>query len=291
MNWNLIIGPGVGAIIGYFTNLIAIKMLFRPRKAHYLFGHQVPFTPGVIPKGKARLAKAVADAVTGSLLTGEDLKAKVMSKEIMDKVADKVMEYLNMDIDSILAKFDSDNVEKVKDKIADMLTIAILDSIKNLPLNDLIIRYGGAAIKEKTRGTMLQMFITDGLIASYAEPITNAIKRYIDENGEVLVSHAVKNKMAEITSESCVDLLSRGGMDREKLRDTIIGVYRKIADNAVDRILESLNIGALIENKINDMSNEELEKLILQVMKKELNAIVNLGALIGLVLGFINAFF
>ena len=47
-------GPIIGAIIGYCTNYIAVKMLFYPRKPIYLCGRQLPFTPGAIPKGKDR---------------------------------------------------------------------------------------------------------------------------------------------------------------------------------------------------------------------------------------------
>ena len=39
------------------------------------------------------------------------------------------------------------------------------------------------------------------------------------------------------------------------------------------------------------MSNEQLEELVLSVMKRELNLIVNLGALIGLILGCLNLLF
>ena len=42
-------GPIIGAIIGYFTNYIAVKMLFYPRKEIKVFGHVLPFTPGAIP--------------------------------------------------------------------------------------------------------------------------------------------------------------------------------------------------------------------------------------------------
>ena len=45
-----------------------------------------------------------------------------------------------------------------------------------------------------------------------------------------------------------------------------------------------------MEQKINDMDVKELEKLVLSVMKKELNAIVWLGALIGFILGIIMIF-
>ena len=46
--------PLLGALIGYITNWLAVKMLFRPREAKYLFGHRIPFTPGVIPKGPGK---------------------------------------------------------------------------------------------------------------------------------------------------------------------------------------------------------------------------------------------
>ncbi|OYO91046.1 DUF445 domain-containing protein, partial [Lachnotalea glycerini] len=44
-------------------------------------------------------------------------------------------------------------------------------------------------------------------------------------------------------------------------------------------------------NKIEEMDVMELEELILSVMKKELGAVVNLGAVIGFILGIINIFF
>ena len=41
--------PLVGAFIGYLTNKIAIKMLFRPLKPWKIMGIRIPMTPGVIP--------------------------------------------------------------------------------------------------------------------------------------------------------------------------------------------------------------------------------------------------
>ena len=46
----------------------------------------------------------------------------------------------------------------------------------------------------------------------------------------------------------------------------------------------------MVEEKINAMPIDELERLIYDVMKKELNAIINLGALIGFILGLLNLF-
>jgi uncharacterized membrane protein YheB (UPF0754 family) len=72
--WIYVAPPVAGAIIGYFTNDIAIKMLFRPYKPIYLGKRQLPFTPGLIPRNQERLAKRVSDTIMGSLLTPEELQ-------------------------------------------------------------------------------------------------------------------------------------------------------------------------------------------------------------------------
>jgi uncharacterized membrane protein YheB (UPF0754 family) len=64
----------VGGIIGYFTNDIAIKMLFRPYKPIYVGGRKLPFTPGLIPSNQEKLAKRISDTIMGSLLTPEELQ-------------------------------------------------------------------------------------------------------------------------------------------------------------------------------------------------------------------------
>lgn len=78
MNWSnlwlYVSPPIVGAIIGYFTNDIAIKMLFRPYRTLYIGRRRVPFTPGLIPRNQERLANRVSDTIMGSLLTPEELQ-------------------------------------------------------------------------------------------------------------------------------------------------------------------------------------------------------------------------
>ena len=46
---HIILPIALCAAIGYGTNYIAIKMLFRPRKEIRIGSCRVPFTPGVIP--------------------------------------------------------------------------------------------------------------------------------------------------------------------------------------------------------------------------------------------------
>ncbi|MEO1208310.1 MAG: DUF445 family protein [Cyanobacteria bacterium J06638_20] len=72
--WLLLTPPVLGGIIGYFTNDVAIKMLFRPYRPIYLWGRRLPFTPGLIPSNQERLAQRVSNAIMGSLLTPDELQ-------------------------------------------------------------------------------------------------------------------------------------------------------------------------------------------------------------------------
>ena len=65
----------VGGFIGWFTNYLAIKMLFRPYKEIRVFGIKLPFTPGLIPKEKERIAML-------SLTRGDVFRALFLAKQI-----------------------------------------------------------------------------------------------------------------------------------------------------------------------------------------------------------------
>ncbi|WFA06262.1 DUF445 family protein [Bacillus sp. HSf4] len=77
-----IIMIAIGALIGAVTNHFAIKMLFRPYKAHYIFGKRIPFTPGLIPKRRDELARQMGQMVTGHLLTTEGIQKRLTSDTV-----------------------------------------------------------------------------------------------------------------------------------------------------------------------------------------------------------------
>ena len=72
--WIVLLPPLLGGVIGYFTNDIAIKMLFRPYKPKSFLGKRIPFTPGLIPANQQRLAQKISDVIMRSLLTPEELQ-------------------------------------------------------------------------------------------------------------------------------------------------------------------------------------------------------------------------
>ncbi len=99
--WLYITPPVAGAIIGYFTNDIAIKMLFRPYRAIYFAGRKLPFTPGLIPSNQERLAKRISDTIMGSLLTPEELQKLARRLLQTERVQGAIMWLLKLALEQV----------------------------------------------------------------------------------------------------------------------------------------------------------------------------------------------
>lgn len=88
----------VGAIIGGITNLIAIKMLFHPYKAVYIFGKQLPFTPGLMPKRQGELAHQLGRVVVEYLITPESLQQRIVN----DTSKQNMKEFIGAEVKKVL---------------------------------------------------------------------------------------------------------------------------------------------------------------------------------------------
>ncbi len=99
--WIYVAPPVAGAIIGYFTNDIAIKMLFRPYKPIYFGKRQLPFTPGLIPRNQERLAKRIADTIMGSLLTPGELQTLASRLLQTERVQGAILWLLKLALDQV----------------------------------------------------------------------------------------------------------------------------------------------------------------------------------------------
>jgi len=286
-------GPLIGSLIGYFTNFIAVKMLFYPRKEVKVFGHRLPFTPGVIPKGKPRLAHAIGKAVGETLITKEDIEARILSPEISRKLTDAVFEKLSAPIkDSLISitNLPENMYEDGKNKIAELISRDVLDSLKKIDFSELIVEKGTPLIKESITNPMISMFLNEDMVRSVAGSLGNKIRITIDEKGLDYVKPFVLEKINNIDSDSVPGLLNNLNISDMMIKGILSSIIYKVLNESLSAVLNTVDISEIVENKINAMDIDELEKLILQVMKKELNAIVNLGALIGFILGLVNVF-
>ncbi|WP_246939149.1 DUF445 domain-containing protein [Bacillus pinisoli] len=76
----------IGAMIGGFTNHIAIQMLFRPHRPIYIKGKRIPFTPGLIPKRREELAVQMGKLVVDHLVTAEGFKNKFTDPSFIKEI-------------------------------------------------------------------------------------------------------------------------------------------------------------------------------------------------------------
>jgi uncharacterized membrane protein YheB (UPF0754 family) len=86
----IFITPVLGAAIGFFTNLLAIIMLFRPHRQKKIGGFVLPFTPGLIPKEKASLARKIGEVLGETVLTKDALADAVTNSGIPAELLEKV---------------------------------------------------------------------------------------------------------------------------------------------------------------------------------------------------------
>nr|WP_294489420.1 DUF445 family protein [uncultured Anaerosporobacter sp.] len=290
---NVLAGPIIGGVIGYFTNYIAVKMLFRPLKPIKIGKYTLPFTPGIIPKRKPALAHALGQAVGNALLSKDELTKVLISDRMRRTITDSIVIGINdtlneRTIEEIgLSVFGQDSYEDKKDLLIEGVTDKIATGFLSMNVGNIIATEGAAALKQK--GGMLAMFINEDLIASLATPIGNKVDSYVREGGKNKIREYISNEIDTMETKSINSII--GGINTSKVESIINQLYNSMIEEHVSDIVDTFDIQGIVEEKINNMAVEELEELIMSVMKNELGMIVNLGAIIGFVLGLFNLFF
>lgn len=288
-----IAAPLIGALIGYCTNYIAVKMLFRPRHEKYFFGHKVPLTPGAIPKGKARLAKSVGDVISNHLVTSEDIEGKALNEETETAVTERIMKMLKSDIDSGFRAISSseEEYEMITTNLDYAVTLRMADAVKSINFSDIIKVKGGQIIGEQLGGSMLGMFINLEMIDSILGSISDNIGMYVDDHCYNFLAPEVSRSMEKLRGDNIYDMITSNGVSDEELRAKVRELYRQTIKAVIPELIAKMDIASMVSQKIEDMEVEQLEDMVMEVMSKELTTIVNLGALIGFILGLINLIF
>ena len=323
METTYFIAPLLGGLIGYITNDIAIRMLFRPHKAKYLFGIHIPFTPGIIPKEKGRIAEAIGGVISENLMNNEVLEKYLLSDEMIGKVRSAVEEFISIlqqnqesvarflghylskdEIDSIAQNINQSITKQTYEKLADssvgdkVAHIAIDHVAQKLTIDgaqELLSGIGGAlgGLKGMAAGlfggNIVAKFL--GMLREPAEHfLAKNINTMLRDNGEEIVSNMIGGEVDHFLDKPVCKLLEGHEEQLAQTVDTIESIYRSIITEHLSKILESIDISKIVRERINEMDVNETEKLIFQVMDKELKAIVWLGALLGLLMGCINCF-
>ena len=119
MNWWLVLIPLISAFIGWFTNWIAIKMLFHPKEPKRVLG--ITFH-GIFPKRQQQFAEKLGKLVSTELLSVCDIEAKITDgsnlKQVMPIVETHIDNFLRNKLASempIISMFIGDKtIEQLK---------------------------------------------------------------------------------------------------------------------------------------------------------------------------------
>jgi len=96
--WELITVPLIGALIGWVTNILAIKLIFRPYRPWVIpfLNYQIQ---GLIPKRRSELAFNVGQVVGNELLSIDDMMEKLNEAGVRRKIIKSVVEAISARID------------------------------------------------------------------------------------------------------------------------------------------------------------------------------------------------
>lgn len=255
--FTIILPPLIGAFIGYVTNDIAIWMLFRPLRPIKLFGKQLPFTPGIIPKNRGRIASSIGKMVATRLISKDTLVKHLLGANIEEKIANMVGGY----IDNM-----STNEEPITEYASKFVGQEMVDNII-AKMSDEIYK----SVEQKLSGSLGGGF---GMMAMSLMGIN--MREKIDE---MVVSFCQK------PVSSIMSKISEG---KEKIVGAVLNLYRQVVVEKMSSMFDSLDVASIVEEKVNTMDLEEVESMIRDVINHELKAIVWFGALLGFLLGCVN---
>ena len=316
-----VLAPVLGGIIGYITNDIAIRMLFRPHKAKYIMGVHIPFTPGIIPKEKGRIAEALGGVISENLMNKDVLERYLLSDDMVGKVRFAVEEFIETqkynqetvkeflchylseeEMSAISQNVNESLTKQTYKKLADpsvgekVAHIAIDQVAKKLSVDgaeELLAGLGGAIgglgglAAGLLGGNIVARFL--GMLREPAERfLADNINNMLKNNGKEIVSNMIDGEVEEFLNKPVCKLLEGHDDQLKQAVNTVESIYRTIINDHLPKILESIDISKIVRERINEMDVNETEKLIFQVMDKELKAIVWLGAGLGFIMGSIN---
>lgn len=287
-----LLAPLIGGIIGYITNDLAIRMLFRPRKAYYIGRFHVPFTPGLIPSRKADLAQSIGNIVSDQLLNEETLRQTLLSEEAVGKLQAKIRSVVHgfsedtRTLSGVLSqgsrKIDVDALQK---KLSDALCARIVEAKLGYAVIESTI---GEKTDVITHNKLFSAVVGDDTKEAIKKKLAGLVDDLIAERAPDVSRAVVAKYRADLLDVEIRELYEKNQDKEEPLIRRVTELYVSLLGDNLGRLLRAINIEQIVVDKINSLDAAELEKAAFDVMRRELRAIVYLGALLGFLMGFIN---
>lgn len=293
----------LGGIIGAFTNYIAIKMMFRPYSEKRLWGFVVPFTPGIIPKRQNDLAKAIGRVVCDNLVDADGISKMLLSDETIGKLESKIDEMihsLQTNENSLRIFFGNyageERVENLIKRVNDNLVSEIDGIVSDEKIGQTIAASAMSALDERIGDGFMGMITKNALADTIKDKITPKLANLINDvmrgDGRKMILSIVDDEINRFANGSVASWAA--GMSDEKiesLKRDVVKLYSEKVNAELPRLLRTIDISKIVEDKIQSMDMPTVERLVLDVANNELYMLVWLGGLLGAIIGVANIFF
>lgn len=305
------IPPVAGAIIGFVTNVVAIRMLFRPLREIRFLGVRLPFTPGILPKQRHKLAQSIGAMVERELLTPEILRLRLAREDVRAQIKNA----LSLFTEKILNKTPAELLEGRENVLAQRIKSA-LETLYPAITGSLVNFLNGDEIRREleARGrvfltqiflqlnTLQRLFLAAGQYdLTLQEKMPEIIEELIVNVKELLNDGKVKSLLVGTVSSSFGEML--GGQknigvlfnisadDKIKLDNYLFDKLMSAADGQIENMLSSINIKALVSERIDSLDMLRVERIILDVMADQFKWINIFGGILGFLIGAFQAGF
>ncbi len=288
-----LIPPLLGALIGYVTNYIAIRMLFRPLRAWRLLGLRIPLTPGIIPAKRGELAVKMGEMVGEHLLTVDDVGRAFgkdsIQRELRLAVTDKLGIFLDRELgplETLVPGHFRGRFRELVDLLRGKLIKLIFDYLQSdsfeTRLRDYLKRQGDQLLARDLSSFLtperyrdLQLHLDGKYGEFFSSPkVAAAVGGYVDQKTDKLF--ASERPLRELLPADLVELLLTqlekelpplvekfGGMLYDpEFRRRLVGKGKKAIDSFLDSLggLAGLLSGFIDLNKIYDKIPDFLDK-------------------------------
>jgi uncharacterized membrane protein YheB (UPF0754 family) len=136
----------VGALIGWSTNVVAIKLMFRPLEPIRVPGTRFSIQ-GLIPKRKTEIAKSIGDVISEELLSIEQIMDKFLmdmdKKQIIEQIKEKVNQIANEKMPAVIPSMFKgiiiQNIDKMIDESGDELVVEMGEKLTHKAIESIDI--------------------------------------------------------------------------------------------------------------------------------------------------------
>lgn len=253
---NLIKTLCVSGLIGYGTNWLAIKMLFKPQKRRPIWGQ------GLIPAQKDRISDKLAYAIHQHVLNERHIQKIIRDSEFLPKLSHIIVNGM----ENLLKDPDFLNASKLKFE----------QSLKKY------------FEKEENRKKFIQQ-LDKKLKLIFSKGFSGFVFKTYTQLQPKQYQAALNNTIQEIP-ETVVDLIASHPAELDEIIETIKSEIPKAEEwlyETLSEILENLNLHELFRKQIHQFDEGKLEEMIWGATNEQLRYIRDLGGVLGVIGGFL----